>query len=286
MRCSARVCLFLFFLLLTSVWGCSGIHEAMHSARASFPLKYAYRPSYNTIGAMYKTDPSLAMELLERLSRKHPQNLAYRLTLADMYKDRGKGNDAIRLWFEILAISRHQGKTDRRPLEVYFIPIVPYQEEGLHRYDVKIDKSLAYTNIALIYLQNAFFVDASEYFSKAAETSLDPDRKADLYHRAGMAIGSKHVEFTISEKDGRPYQEQADRKVPVDPMQYRRKEMAFYLMALAVDFSDKDLRAKIENNLSSVQEQIIDYEGELPGREQKKRVVKPEGSLQEEARTS
>jgi tetratricopeptide (TPR) repeat protein len=163
----------------------------MHSARASFPLKFFYRPSYETIGAMYKSDPVFAIELLERLCKNNADNLVYRLTLADMYRDRGRVNNAIRLWFEILWISEEQGTVDGTNLQVYFIPIVPHQKEGTGPYGRVIDKSLAYANIGMIYFQNSFYQDASEYFSKAGDNASDPNRKADLYHQAGKAYGER-----------------------------------------------------------------------------------------------
>jgi tetratricopeptide (TPR) repeat protein len=205
---------------------------------------------------MYKSDPALAIGLLTRLSLENEQNLAYRLTLADMYKDRGRVNDAIRLWFEILAISRDRGIVNGEELQVYFIPVVPYQEEGVRPYALVIDKALAHYNIGLIYSQNAFYEEASKSYSKAAEKTLRPERKAFLYHQAGMAIGSKKVEFFISDKDGKPYQKIGDRTIPVDPMQYLKKEAAFYEMALAFNFSDEDLRNEIERSLRFAMNEI------------------------------
>lgn len=253
----------LFFLLAGS--GCSYIHESVRSARSSFPLKHFYYPSYETVGAMYKTDPSLAIELLERMSRKHPQNLAYRLTLADMYRDRGMANDAIRLWFEILAMSREKGIVDGKNLRVYFIPMAPEQQEGMRFYDRTIDTSMAYNHIGVIYFQNAFFEEASEYFSRAAEYAANPQRKVELYYQAGRAIGSKKVEFFISEKDGKPYQKVGGHTVLVDPALYRKKEKAFYLMALALDIPDKELREELEQKLHDADQEILKYEPKSKG---------------------
>ncbi len=254
MRNAAKIFLVLFFLSTSTA--CSYVRGSIHTARASFPLKYFYHPSYETIGAMYKSDPALAIELLERLSRKNEQNLAYRLTLADMYKDRGRVNDAIRLWFEILAISRDRGIVNGEDLQVYFIPVVPYQEEGVRPYALVIDKALAYYNIGLIYSQNTFYEEASESYSKAAENTPRPERRAFLYHLAGTAIGSKKVEFLVSDKDGKPYQKIGERTIPVDPMRYRKKEAAFYEMALALNFSDEGLRSEIEKNLTFAMNEI------------------------------
>ena len=256
--CRPYLFVLLFFLLAGS--GCSNIHESIRSGRSAFPLKYFYYPSYETVGAMYKTDPSLAIELLERMSRKNPQNLAYRLTLADMYKDRGMANDATRLWFEILAMSRENGMVDGKNLRVYFIPMAPEQKEGMRAYDRLIDKSLAYDHIGMIYFQNAFFEEASEYFSRAAEYASYPKRKAELYYQAGQAIGSKKVEFFISEKDGKPYQKIGGHAVLVDPALYRKKEKAFYLMALALNIPDKELQEEIEKKLYDADQEILKYE--------------------------
>ncbi|OIP60797.1 MAG: hypothetical protein COW52_10130 [Nitrospirae bacterium CG17_big_fil_post_rev_8_21_14_2_50_50_9] len=255
-----RPYLFVLLFLLAAGSGCSSIHESIRSARSSFPLKYFYYPSYETVGAMYKTDPSLAIELLERMSREHPQNLAYRLTLADMYKDRGMANNAIRLWFEILDMSKDKGVLDARNLKVYFIPIVSGQEEGMRPYARMIDKPLVYDHIGMIYFQNAFFEEASDYFSRAAEYAADPKQKAGLYYQAGQAAGSKKVEFFISEKDGKPYRKAGGHTVLVDPALYRKKEKAFYLMALALDMTDKDLREEIEKKLDEADQEILKYE--------------------------
>jgi tetratricopeptide (TPR) repeat protein len=239
--------------------GCSGVNEYLWTARSSFPLKYLYRPSYATIGTIYATDPAFAIELLERRCRRKKHNLPYRLTLADMYRDRGRVNEAIRLWFEILALSRAQGIADGSKLQVYFIPIEPDQEEGMRPYGRMIDKSLAYFNIGMIYFQNALFEEASEYFLKAGRSAVDPDRKAALINRAGVAIGSKRVEFVVSEKDGKPYQKLGDRMVSVDPMQFRKRERALYEEALALVSTDQELRQDIENNLSVVRDEIEGY---------------------------
>lgn len=270
-----------FLWCFVTAAGCSCLHRSLHSAVASFPVNYAYRPSYETIGAMYKTDPALSIEFLERLSRRNPDNLAYRLTLTDMYTDAGRGNDAIRVWFEILDISRRKGAQNRRDLKVYFIPIVPSQEEGMRPYPGKIDKSLAYYNIALVYRRNAFYEEAAEYFSRAAENAQDLNRKAELYEQAGIAIGSKQVEFTISEEDGKPYQKIDERMVAVDPMRYRKKEMAFYLMALSLEFSNADLREKLEERLSSVEQELLKYEGKTPPGAGERNVLGPEGRVGE-----
>jgi tetratricopeptide (TPR) repeat protein len=258
--------LVLIFLLLSAMTatGCSIVHRSIHASRSSFPFKYAYHPSYEAIGALYKNDPSLAIELLERLSAKHPNNLAYRLTLADMYKDAGRANDAIRLWFDILDISRKRGTSSGKGLKVYFIPMAPQQEEGMRPYQQKIDKSLAYTNIALIYLKNGFYEEAAEYFSRAAESAQDLNRKAELYEQAGIAIGSKEVEVPIAEKGGTSEQTPEEPTGPVDRMHYRKKEVAFYLMALSLDFSDSGLREKIKKERASVEQEIRNYEGKTP----------------------
>ncbi len=251
----------LVLLFLLSVMGCSRVKDSLRSARGSFPVKYLYRPSYETIGAMYKSEPAMAIEFLERLSRKHKKNLAYRLTLADMYKDRGRVNDAIRLWFEILALSREEGIVEGENLQVYFIPIVPYQEEGIRPYRLKIDKTLVYDNIGQIYFQNAFYEEAADTFSKAAENTPDLNQKARLYYKAGQAIGSKAVEFIISDKDGQPYQKFGDRTVPVDLMRYKRKEMDFYTKALAVNFTDQELYEEIQESLMLADEEVSRHEG-------------------------
>jgi tetratricopeptide (TPR) repeat protein len=252
----------LFVLLfLLSFTGCSRVQDALRSARGSFPGKHIYRPSYKTIGAMYKSEPTLAIEFLERLSRKRKKNLAYRLTLVDMYKDNGRVNDAIRLWFEILALSREEGIAEGENLQVYFIPIVPYQEEGIRPYRHKIDKTLVYDNIGQIYFQNAFYGEAADTFSKAAENASDLNQKARLYQKAGQAIGSRTVEFFISDKDGQPYQRIGDRTVPVDLMQYKRKEMDFYTKALAFNFTDQDLYDDIQESLMLADEEVARHDG-------------------------
>lgn len=255
-----RPYLFVLLLCLLTGPGCSNFHESIRSARSSFPLKYFYYPSYETAGGMYKSDPSLAIELLERMSRKHTENLAYRLTLADMYRDRGMANDAIRLWFDILAMSREKGVLDARNLQVYFIPIVPDQKEGMRTYGRIIDKSMVHGYIGMIYFQNAFFEEASENFSRAAEYAADPQHKAELYYQAGQAVGSKKVEFFISEKDGKPYQKLGGHTILVDPVLYRKKEKAFYLMALALDIPDKEMREELEKKLHDADQEILKYE--------------------------
>ena len=206
---------------------------------------------------MYKTEPAFAIELLERKVRKHPKNLSYRLTLADMYKDRGRVNDAIRIWFEILYLSSEQKMLKGKALMVYYIPIAPYQEEGMRPYDRKIDKTLAYTHIASIYYQNAFYEDASEYFSKAGEQASEPNEKASLYLQAGQAIGSKEMEPVSVESAGREDQQHGEKSLSSDPLGYRTKEIAFYEMALALDFPDQGLREAIVKMLTSAKEEVL-----------------------------
>jgi tetratricopeptide (TPR) repeat protein len=246
--------------------GCSFYRNTFRSARDSFPVKYFYRPSYQSIGAMYAEDPGLAIELLERLSRKKPRNLSYKLTLAEMYRDRGRVNDAIRLWFDILAMSRERGIVDGRKVPVYFIPLAPGQKGEMRPYGSVIDKSLAYSNIARIYSQNDFFEEAAEYFSRAAESSKDSDRKAELYYQAGEAIGSKQPDFSLSEK-GEAYQKTGDRTVPVDPMKFKKEEKAFYEMASSLPLKDPVLAAKIRKSMAAVDKELSPYQQDASDKE-------------------
>jgi len=226
-------------------------------------LKYFYHPSYSSIGAMYAKNAALSIELLERLSRKEPENLSYKLTLADMYQDRGRVNDAIRLWFEILDMSRRRGIVDGKTLPVYFIPMPPDRTEGIRPYGRLIDKSLAYSNIGRIYSQNAFFLQAAEYYRTAAAHTSDPDRKADLYNRAGLAIGSQKTDFFISEEDGQAYREEGDQNVPVDPTAKLHRELAFYEMAAALPVKDPDLALEIRKNRTRVIRELAVFQSPL-----------------------
>ncbi len=248
-------------LSLLAVSGCGRWKGQVHSARAAFPLKYFYHPSYEVIGAAYTTNPSLAIELLERRSRKDPENIAYRLTLADMYKDRGRVNDAIRLWFEILAMSQTGGGPGGNDLEVYFIPIVPYQEEGLRPYTQTIDKSFAYYQIGLIFEQNSFWKEGAESFAKAAEHTKDPNRQARMLSLAGASMGAKKGEFAFAGPNGKPHAPAGSAVNPVDPMAYRKREKQYYEEALTLAISDQNLRRQIEERLEGVTRVIAQVEG-------------------------
>lgn len=249
------------FVLLFLFVGCAGAGDSLKSARSSFPVNYLYRPSYESIGTLYAADPGLAIEYMERRYRADRQNLAYGLTLADMYKDRGRVNDAIRLWFDILALSQNEDIADVRELPVYFIPIAPYQEEGMRPYGHTIDKTLAYYHMGLVYFQNGLVEEASANFLEAAQTTDDPDRKADLINRAGVAIGSRKVEYALSEDGTRTYRTVDGNQVEVDPMRFRKRERALYEVALNLPITDGKLREDIENNLSFVKGEIEKYEG-------------------------
>ena len=247
--------------LLLFISGCSGADSSLKAARSSFPLNYLYRPTYESIGTLYAADPGLAIEYMERRCRSDEENLAYRLTLADMYKDRGRVNDAIRLWFEILALSRGGDAADARELPVYFIPIPPYQDEGMRPFGETIDNTLAYYHMGLVYFQNGLFEEASANFLEAAGTTDDPDRKADLINRAAVAIGSRKVEYTVSEKDNRAYRTVDGKRVEVDPMEFRKRERALYEVALNLPVTDGELREDIERNLAFVKGEIETYNG-------------------------
>jgi tetratricopeptide (TPR) repeat protein len=248
-------------LSLLAVSGCGLWKGQVHSARAAFPLKYFYHPSYEAIGAAYTTDPSLAIQLLARQCRKHPENLAYRLTLADMYKDQGRVNDAIRLWFEILAMSQTDGGPGGNDLEVYFIPIVPYQEEGMRPYTQTIDKSFAYYQIGLIFEQNSFWKEAAESFAKAAEHTKDPNRQARMLSLAGASMGAKKDEYAFSGPNGKPHAPAGSAVNLVDPMAYRKREKQYYEEALTLAISDQHLRRQIEERLHGVTRVIAQVEG-------------------------
>ncbi len=253
-----KFCLLVFFL--SAMLGCARAKDASYSARAAFPLKYFYYPSYEAVGAAYSTNPSLAIELLERRSRKDPENLAYRLTLADMYKDRGRVNDAIRLWFEILSMSQKGEVLGGEDLQVYFIPIIPYQEEGMRPYTQVIDKSFAYHQIGLIFEQNSFWKEAAESFAKAAEYADDPNRKARMLAHAGVAVGSRKEAYLLSGA-----LEASDVSLgsarTVDPMADRKRERQYYEEALALPISDAQLRRDIEKRHGTVTAVIAEVEG-------------------------
>ena len=240
------------------------VGDSVKSAQSNFPGNYLYRPSYEAIGTLYGADPKLAMEHLERRCRSDEENLAYRLTLADMYKDRGRVNDAIRLWFEIFALSRTGDAADARKLPVYFIPIPPDQEEGMRPFGETIDKTLTYYHMGLVYLQNGLFEEASANFLEAAQTTNDPDRKADLINRAAGAIGSRRVEYTLSEDDNRAYRTIDGKRVEVDPMEFRKRERSLYQVALNFPVTDGVLREEIERNLAFVKDEIAKHEGLPP----------------------
>ncbi len=272
---SVRIFIHLFGVLLWAylLVGCSVFQKVPLPARSSFPLKYFYHPSYSSIGAMYAKDAALSIELLERLSRKEPENLSYRLTLADMYQDRGRVNDAIRLWFEILDMSRQRGIIDGKNVPVYFIPMPPDQQEGMRAYGRRIDKALAYSNIGRIYSQNAFYLQAAEYYSTAAAHSSDTDRKADLYNRGGRAIGLQKMDFFISEEDGKAYRKEGNRIVPVDPTAKLHRELAFYEMAAALPVKDTELAGKIRKNLARVRGELAAFQP--PSTKKAKKEEKP-----------
>ncbi len=253
----------LFFCLLF-FGGCSGVGRSLRgvglSARSSFPLKYFYYPSYESITAIYAKNPELSIELMERLAGKHPENLSYQLTLAEMYRDRGKVNDAIRLWFRILAMSRKRGIVDGRTLPVYLIPRGPDEKEGIRPYNRMIDKSLAFENIAQIYYLGAFYEEASEYYDRAARSTRDPDRKARLLKRAGMAIGSKKVDPPSPYLVGSGL-ERSKKKLLLEQLKYRKKERGYYQRALSLPISDQGLLEAIQKNLLIVEEEIGKMEG-------------------------
>ncbi len=246
---------------LSVVLGCSRVKDQIYSARAAFPLKYFYYPSYEAIGAAYTTNPALAIELLERRSRKDPENLAYRLTLADMYRDRGRVNDAIRLWFEILAMSETHGVLGGDDLQVYFIPIIPDQEEGMRPYTQSIDKSFAYYQIGLIFEQNSFWKEASESFAKAAQYAREPNTKARLLSLAGATVGAKKGAYPLAGRHDALHETGANAAPPVDPMANRRREKQYYEEALALPLSDERLRRDIEERFDEVSRILAEVEG-------------------------
>ncbi|NOY53039.1 MAG: hypothetical protein GXP58_05385 [Deltaproteobacteria bacterium] len=210
---------------------------------------------------MYAEDPALSIELLEQLSRKEPENLAFKLTLAEMYEDRGRVNDAVRLWFEILDMSRRQGDAGATKLPVYSIAMDPGLNAGIRPYGRRIDKSMVYAQIGRIYFRNAFFLQAAEYYSTAAACTEDLDRKADFYNRAGMAVGSQKVEDSISNEEGNTDRKAGDRNVSVDPAAAKlHRELAFYEMAAALPVKDADLAREIRKNLIRVGRELVPFQ--------------------------
>lgn len=242
----------LFFFLP----GCSSTGTSLKLSRFSLPMNYLYRPAYESIGRLYLTDPGLAISQMESRCRRDKKNLAYRLTLADMYKDRGRVNDAIAVWFEILALSRKGDAAHIGELPVYFIPIPPYQEEGMRPYGEAIDKTLVYYNMGLVYFQNGLFEAASNSFLEAAQTADDPDRKAELINRAAVAIGSRQVEYSVSDDKSRPYRTVDGKRVDADLLEFRKRERALYQVALGLPLTDDKLRQDIESNLALVEGRI------------------------------
>ena len=221
----------LVLVLIPAAAGCAGFHRRLLAARSSFPLKYLYHPSYDKAVGLYAEAPGLAVELVERLCAKEPGNLAYRLTLADMYRDQGRVNDAVRVWFEILDL------LERRPgVSTSGLPVRRIRPHGgvsaSAPYGRDLDKAAVYAEIGGLYAANGFYDDAAEYFSRAADNAAEPGRKAALLLRAGEALAA----------------EAEDPEAETERL--RARQEAFYVMALSLNFQDEALRRRIRERLS------------------------------------